>query len=129
MPLIDNPTAARLERVLAYHNERHDVLASNVANASTPGYRGFDLVLRKELDAGGSLEPRRSDPRHQSLDQKLSRIPAELERSNAPARLDGNNVSLEQEFLRMLENRVRYETGMELLDRWKALGRIAREVR
>jgi flagellar basal-body rod protein FlgB len=129
MPLIDNPTADRLARVLAYHNERHDVLASNVANANTPGYRAFDLVLRKELEESGKIEPLRSDPRHQSLDRTLSQIPAELERSRAPARLDGNNVSLEQEFLRMLENRVRYETGMELLDRWKALGRIAREVR
>jgi flagellar basal-body rod protein FlgB len=129
MPLIENPTIDRLKRVLEFHNKRHDVLTSNIANASTPGYRAFDLVLKKELDAGKSLEPKRTDPRHQTLNAQLSRIPAELERSDAPGRLDGNNVSLEQEFLRMVENRTRYEAGMELLDRWSALNRIARELR
>jgi flagellar basal-body rod protein FlgB len=129
MPLIENPTIDRLKRVLEFHNKRHDVLTSNIANASTPGYRAFDLVLKKELDAGKPLEPKRTDPRHQTLNAKLSRIPAELERSDAPGRLDGNNVSLEQEFLRMVENRTRYEAGMELLDRWSALNRLARETR
>jgi flagellar basal-body rod protein FlgB len=129
MPLIENPTAARLKRVLEYHNKRHDVIASNVANANTPGYRAFDLVLKKELDGGRPLEPSRNDPRHLSLNAELTRIPAKLEQSDAPGRLDGNNVSLEQEFLRMVENRTRYEAGMELLDRWGALNRIAREVR
>ena len=129
MPLIEDPTAAGLKRVLEFHNKRHDVLTSNIANANTPGYRAFDLVLKKELDAAKPREPSRSDPRHLSLNAELARIPAKLEQSDAPGRLDGNNVSLEQEFLRMIENRTRYEAGMELLDRWAALNRVARETR
>ena len=50
MGLIDNPLASVLEKVLAYHSRRHDVIASNIANANTPGYTAFDLVLRQRLD-------------------------------------------------------------------------------
>ena len=56
-------------------------------------------------------------------------IDTRLVRSSNPARLDGNNVSVDQELGKLLENRTMYEVGMELMDRWGSLKKIAREVR
>ncbi len=129
MALIDNPTSDLLNRVLAYHDLKHGVISANVANASTPGYRAFDLVLREKLGSPKPLAPKRTHPLHIALNPKLDETGALLQRSKAPARLDGNNVSMEQEFLKLLENRALYQAGMELLDRWGGLGRMAREIR
>ena len=59
------------------------------------------------------------------LDQSGSR----LQKSRAPAGLDGNNVSLEQEFLKLSENGMLYQVTFELMDKWGGLNPIARETR
>lgn len=111
MPLIEDPTSKLIEQVLVFRNLRHDVIASNIANANTPGYKAFDLVLQEQMDETMPLDRSR------------------LVRSREPARLDGNNVSVDQELQKLLENRTMYEVGMELMDRWGSLKKIAREVR
>ena len=42
-------SVAPFHRSLDYHSERHNVLASNVANANTPGFRPKEL-LRVEAE-------------------------------------------------------------------------------
>ena len=112
MGLIDNPLSGLLERVLAHHTRRHSALASNIANASTPGYRAFDVVLRERLtgDAPSPRDSRRVE-------------------SDAAPRLDGNNVSLEEQFVKLAENRTMYQAAFELYDKWGGLSRLARETR
>ena len=132
MGLIRDPLAEALERVTSFRDLRQSAISANIANASTPGYRAFDLVLRGALDdAGGArpLAPRRTDARHLVADGGLAALGVEVERSRAPARLDGNNVVLEQELLRLLSNRMHYLASVELMDRWKNLSAIARTLR
>jgi flagellar basal-body rod protein FlgB len=131
MPLISNPTTKLLEYVLSYRNQRHDVIAANIANANTPGYRAFDLVLDEAAGtASNAVLPRRTDPRHfgASSTQETSGNVRSLA-SDAEPRLDGNNVSLEDELLKLLENRTLYQTTFELRDRVANLTALAREVR
>jgi flagellar basal-body rod protein FlgB len=44
-PLFDNTTIPVVQEVLAFSEARHRVLAGNVANADTPGYRVRDLSV------------------------------------------------------------------------------------
>ncbi len=129
MPLIEDPIAKLVEQVLGFRNQRHEVIASNIANANTPGYKAFDVILRERVDGMKPLEPTRTHARHLSQSESTTSESIRLERSREPARLDGNNVSLDQELGKLLENRVMYEVGMELRDRWGGLKKIAREVR
>ena len=129
MPLIENQTSKLLEHVLAFRNRRHDAISSNIANASTPGYRAFDIALKQKIDGMKPLQPRKSDPRHMSLGGSSDPLGVQVQRSKAPAKLDGNNVSLDHEFLKLLENRTMYQAGMELMDRWGRLNRWARDLR
>jgi len=129
MPLIPNPASKIFDHILQFRNHRHDVLAANVANANTPGYRSFDLVLNQTLRANASLPLKRSDARHISPVSSSQTVGTETVQSRAPGRLDGNNVSLENEFLKLTENRIMYQTAFEIRDKLGALSRTARELR
>jgi len=111
MPLIDNPTLKLLEHVLGFRDQRHDVIAANIANANTPGYKPFDLVL------DNALAPAGESAAHRAV------------RVGGAARLDGNSVSLDNEFVKLTENRMMYQAALELYDRWAGLNGIAREIR
>jgi flagellar basal-body rod protein FlgB len=84
--------------------ERHKVLASNLANADTPGYRrmelkpSFEKALRESV-ARGDLESYDASQISFSEDQ------------NPMFRSDhtGNNVSEDQELMLLNENALRYE--------------------
>ena len=85
MGLIDNPLSSILEKVLAHHSQRHDVIASNIANANTPGYTAFDLALRSQLEGVAPLLVRSTDSRHMTscgVSQRYSPAPKELGREH-----------------------------------------------
>jgi flagellar basal-body rod protein FlgB len=84
--------------------ERHKVLASNLANAETPGYRrmevdpAFDNTLKSSLLRGDFKSIRPADISF-------------TEDQNSKFRSDhtGNNVSEDQELMLINENALRYE--------------------
>jgi flagellar basal-body rod protein FlgB len=129
MPLISNPLSGVLKHVLNFHDQRHDVIASNVANANTPGYKAFDVVLDQHMGGQKQIEPLRSDPRHMVMGASEIAAGARVETSKATARLDGNNVSLDDEFMKLSQNRTMYAVAFELMDRWGGMNKTAREVR
>jgi flagellar basal-body rod protein FlgB len=129
MTAIPNPLARLLEQVLLYQDQRQRVISSNFANYNTPGYRAFDLELANSLERQETLAVRASSSRHMAEDSRLAASGARLVRSDAQPRLDGNNVSLEDEFVKLTDNRMRYQALFELMDRWTGLMPIAREIR
>jgi flagellar basal-body rod protein FlgB len=113
-----------LERAMTFHRERHSVLAGNVANIDTPGYRSIDLEEIPAEQAPGELA--RTDEMHlatsgTSLDG--TRLAFD-DSPNGPG-MDGNTVELERELAKIDANRVRYGTTTELASRRLALLRYA----
>jgi flagellar basal-body rod protein FlgB len=129
MTMIPNPLVRLLEQVLLYQDERQRVITSNLANYNTPGYRAFELELADSLARQETLAVRATHAQHLAEDARLAALGARLVRSEVPPRLDGNNVSLEEEFVKLTDNRMRYQALFELMDRWTALMPIAREIR
>ena len=121
---VEFSTVDTLQAALTYHRERHTVLAGNVANLDTPGYRPVDL----NRDHRG----RRADPRGDRADGHIATPPAArpytgvrsmtVARCRAP---DGNAVSLERELAKIDANRARYSTSAELVSRRLAMLRYA----
>jgi flagellar basal-body rod protein FlgB len=74
---------------------RHKVLSQNVANVNTPGYRkltvSFDEALAEHLDRHGE---------HGLTDLQ----PTVVEDDSTPTRLDGNNVDIDAEMMRLNKN-------------------------
>lgn len=96
--MILDPTAGALERYMDLVSARQRLVASNIANADTPGYKTRDLAFRSELQALVSGEPG-----------------AAVEVSGLAARNDGNNVSLDREARLLAENALRFNLASNLL--------------
>lgn len=112
MPIEFGPVD-QLTNAMTFHRERHAVLAGNVANVDTPGYRPLDLE-RKEPMTGADPSAPPEYVRVESFDD-----------GGALAGPDGNAVSVERELAKIDANRTRYETNSELVSRRLALLRYA----
>jgi len=91
---------------LAVRSQRMGMLASNIANASTPGYKARDIDFRAALNSatatGGSLDG--------AIDANtLYRVPLQ------PS-ADGNTVELTTEQTAFAENAVAYQTTLSFLN-------------
>jgi flagellar basal-body rod protein FlgB len=115
------------QRSLDYHAERHNVIASNIANANTPAFRPMEL-LRVEEDEllRGSLPMKRTEQTH----MLGSGVPGlhELEvvdDESSLGGLDGNTVSVEREMSKLQANDLRYQGAVRLVTRQLAMLRYA----
>jgi flagellar basal-body rod protein FlgB len=112
--LFSNVTA--LHRSLDYHSERHNLIASNIANANTPGFRPLELLRAESTETGGTLPMTRTESAHLSTtaSQSLQSTTVAPDRSNSGG-LDDNTVSLEREMSKLAANDVRYESGAKMI--------------
>jgi len=110
-----------LQASLTYHRERHLVLAGNVANLDTPGYRPLDLT-RRTADDPVALAT--TDP-GQIASPGSSDFVTSFDDGGALQGPDGNAVSLERELSKIDANRARYATSAELVSRRLAMLRYA----
>jgi flagellar basal-body rod protein FlgB len=101
---VQSRPADLLVRMLGACELRARVVSANIANSNTPGYVRsvvrFEELLRDALLAGDELSAVEPET---TLDLQ------------APARPDGNNVSLELELNAMRENRLLYESYSSIL--------------
>ena len=90
--------------------KRETVLANNIANVNTPGYK------RKDLDFEGVLKQELGRCKHTSLDTKIDNLHMDhlnpsvyTDLSNYSYRLDGNNVDIEVEEVEYASEQIRYQ--------------------
>ncbi len=76
------------------------VIASNVANASTPGYRAKSVQPFTDVLDKTGLQLVSTDPGHLSLDPMQAQAAAIKEESPWEVTESGNSVSLEQELIK-----------------------------
>jgi flagellar basal-body rod protein FlgB len=113
----------RLERAMTFHRERHAVLAGNVANVDTPGYKPMDLAQVDAADQAGQLAT--TDPRHLPGVGETAAGHRSFSDAGQLQTADGNAVNLERELAKVDANRIRYATSGELVSRRMALLRYA----
>ena len=100
--------------------QRQQVLASNIANADTPGYvaRDFDFAQAlKSVQGGASVSTvALTDARHLRLG---SADPRQAEMAytvqTQPAQ-DGNSVDLDRERANFVDNSIRYESTLRFIN-------------
>lgn len=106
------------EEALRLRARRSEVLAANMANADTPGYKArdfdFQAMLRKEVGqpvrlAATHSKHLRTDPGPVAGTQLAYRIPQQ------PS-LDGNTVEAEREQTEFSANALRYQASLRFLD-------------
>jgi flagellar basal-body rod protein FlgB len=99
MPILFDPTFQGLATALTLHQRRHEVVASNLANVETPGFRA------RELDFKAAL----AEAFEHSADAPGATEEAEVvEDTSAPPRADGNTVDLDLQMAKLAANGGRY---------------------
>lgn len=116
-------TVDTLQTAMTFHRERHTVLAGNVANLDTPGYRPVDLI--RGDGTAGSLAATSSGVSITSAANGAGDVIQSFDDGGTLQSQDGNAVSLERELSKIDANRTRYATSAELVGRRLALLRYA----
>ncbi len=130
MSLTDLSILSALRTKMAWHQTRQNVLAENVANADTPGFRARDMErpdFSAMLGAGsaGSSSITRTNPKHLGGGgASLSSFNAEEITVNevTPA---GNAVNLESQMMKVAENQMDYQLVTTLYSRSLGMLRTA----
>lgn len=115
MPISFDSALGIHAKALAVRSRRAEMLASNIANADTPGYKARDIDFRSVLSqAQSSSKLKTTHPNHiagataDAAMQTLYRVP------NQPS-LDGNTVDAQLEKSAFAENALRYQASLEFL--------------
>ena len=106
------------ETALKVRATRAELLASNLANADTPGYKARDIdfkaMLRKEVQPAVRLAT--THGRHISDDNGIVSTARIGYRVPQQVSLDGNTVEAEREQSEFSENAMRYQASLRFLD-------------
>ena len=111
-----------LQKALDFRVARHNVLASNIANVETPGYKARDLVFEKAL--GQALKAHQPGPltvtHAKHLDGRnitpLELVQPKSIRSGSPVgSLDGNTVDMEREMAKLAENQIDFNAVTQMM--------------
>lgn len=127
MDLIGNNLVDILGKTLDAASLRQRVIANNIANINTPGFKksvvSFEDQLAAAMGEGGKLPLITTDPRQIG---GINNITPEVEAVNSTSmRSDGNNVDINQEMVNLAVNSIHYDlVSQELNDRLKLLGNI-----
>src|SRR5512139_2778876 len=114
-----------LGAALDLYQARHQVLAENIANSETPGYRARDVKFADELSA--ALTPPEKGEQTTG-DPKSGAGPIHVEPSvdtEAAIKPDGNSVALDVQVGRLSENAFKIQALTQILSgRYASLKRV-----
>ncbi len=119
-------------KALVLRSERQKVIASNIANADTPGYSGRDINFKEAMTAavgGSSLNLRPlppssgipsgiTDRRHIALQPSTASLDSsrlDYTVQTQPS-MDGNSVDMDRERASFADNAVRYEATLRFIN-------------
>jgi flagellar basal-body rod protein FlgB len=93
-----DPLAGKLEQYMDLLSARQKLVASNIANADTPGYKTKDIDFQAEF-----------------LNAAAGAAPHVVEARGLTVRNDGNNVSIDREARLLTEDNLRFTIATNLL--------------
>lgn len=118
MPISFNAALGSHEQALLLRGERMKVLASNIANAETPGYKAKDINFAEALKqaTGDGMRMQATRAGHMQA-QGTTSMGAEMKyRVPVQPSLDGNTVDIQRERANFSENAVAYQTTLKILN-------------
>ncbi len=108
------------EQALKLRARRGEVLAANLANADTPGYKARDIdfqnVLQAQVKDGGHIRLTATSPGHIAPDLDPTAAAHMLYRVPSQPSLDGNTVEAEREQMAFSANSFQYQASLRFLD-------------
>jgi flagellar basal-body rod protein FlgB len=137
--VLDNiPLFSMLKGRLGYLSEREKLVAQNVANTDTPGYNPTDLKaftfndhvsgrITSSRGATGAVNASPEAARHMMAQAGVKHATSfkPVSAPDSEGTLDGNQVVLEEQMLKMNETRMNYDAAISFYQKSMSLLRIA----
>lgn len=104
----------KIIKVLDFLSLRNNLIAGNIANVDTPGYKSVDIKFEDQLEAmlktEDEVQMAATDARHIRSDLlKMDRLGPEIVfEPTMEMRMDGNNVDIDEEMVNLAENQIMY---------------------
>jgi flagellar basal-body rod protein FlgB len=103
-------TTERIRIGLDYHLQRHNLLAANLTQIDTPGFRPLDLVrhaaFESELDTALAASSEGHLPLAHGPGHRFEVVPD----PSTTVGFDGNGVSVDREAVKIAANQIRYDS-------------------
>jgi flagellar basal-body rod protein FlgB len=117
------PLFALADRRLAWIDARQSVLAQNIANADTPGWRGRDLKPFAATLSNATLGLTRTDPGHLGPSPSAAALAPSVNRGESGP--DGNGVSMDQELVKVADTDAAHELVTNVTKKYLGMFRTA----
>jgi flagellar basal-body rod protein FlgB len=131
LDLANTPFFGLLRARLDQLSERQRLIAENIANASTPGYRprdvdtsAFERMLASAASGAAGVTMVQTNPGHMAPGGGVAQTSI-VTRNDSETTMDGNAVVLEEQMARAAETRMAFETGIALYQKGLELVRLA----
>jgi flagellar basal-body rod protein FlgB len=118
LDFFQNQTIDAMEAYMTRLSRRQQIVASNLSNIDTPGYKTKDVSFRatmQELLSENSIGLRAERPEHSQGAIPVYPHAQAFEVQGLPSRTDQNNVDLDREMLKLSETSFSYSLITELL--------------
>jgi flagellar basal-body rod protein FlgB len=129
MAISDLPIFSMLRTRMNWHQERQRLLAQNVANADTPGYRPRDLTPldfgRQVQQASGQLQLALTAPGHLTSGGATGGSFGVERSGKYDVKPMGNAVNLEDEMMKVAANQMDHQAAISLYSRSMGLLKTA----
>ena len=102
-------SATLLEKMLDVSSIKHKVIANNIANVNTPGYK------KMEVSFADQLEKAVNESSMNKFDTFQPKIVISKEDTSETVRNDGNNVDMDKEVSSLVKNTLSYSIFTQLL--------------
>ena len=107
------------EQALMVHGQRLGVLAANLANADTPGYKARDIdfgAVLSQTEGETQMPLQVTHAAHITFDDPDALVGDLKYRNPYQASLDGNTVEMPVEQAAFAENNVRYQASLNFIN-------------
>ena len=104
-------SATLLEKMLDVSSVKHKVIANNIANVNTPGYKKMDVSFADQL------EKALNESSVNKFDALQPKIVISKEDTSETVRNDGNNVDMDKEVSSLVKNTLSYNIDTQLLSK------------
>ena len=120
MNIFESTTIPVLQEVIGFTQARHEVLVSNAANATVPGYRGRDLsvetfeqrlrdAIKVQHETGATLSPGEINKRRDSAMQEVR------DSTRSILYHDGTDIGMEQQVLEITKNQYMHNMAITIM--------------
>ena len=109
------------EQALSIRTRRAEILASNIANADTPGYKAQDLDFKTALknaqeNISSGTNIALTTDKHLNIENIGSDSAIMFRQNYQPDTGDGNSVDINIERMAYMQNSLEYQTTIEFLN-------------